>query len=591
MTFVLKFLWATSPRWHVVNLFFLIIQSVLPLVNIYQIKLIFDTVTKYTKSGEYTEAVSLLTWQVSFTVGLLIVNSLINSIAGLVKTKHNQIISEAILEELHKKSSTIDYQYFENPEYHDTFYRIQSDGHGRIFSTFNQLQSIFQSFISLAALFSMLAVLHWSTSIIIVSSVLPALLSQYKFSKLRHQWYQKRTSLHREGAYYNWMLTANQPAKEIRTYGLGELFIHRAKKIRELLFDENYLLTLKSTYWNFGAKLVELLAIYSIFLFLIIRSLNGSFSVGDLVMYYQIFSRGQSNVNGLLSGFVNLSTDNLFFKYLIEYLSYNSSGKRLPDSEPFPDHITDIELRNVYFKYPNQDNYILKDISLYIKRGQKVAIVGKNGSGKTSMIKLFNKLYEPTTGTICINGIDYTNFDTHTLQNKVNILFQDYMNYYIKAGENISFGDIDNINNHIRLTKVAQCTGASEFIEGFPHQYDATLGKLFDSGQELSAGQWQKVALARALMRDAPIVILDEPSSSMDTIAENNLVDRISNLIKDKIVILISHRLSTVKLADCIYFIENGSIVEKGTHETLMGLQGSYYEMFNLQSNGANVLY
>jgi ATP-binding cassette subfamily B protein len=308
--------------------------------------------------------------------------------------------------------------------------------------------------------------------------------------------------------------------------------------------------------------------------------------LGDLVLYYQALQRGQGNIKGLLNSLSGLYEDNLFLANLYEFLDIKPKLIDPPNPKPIPHPMkTGIEFKNVGFQYSTTTRKALKNINLTIKPGEVVALVGENGSGKTTLIKLLCRLYDPTQGRITIDGIDLSQFKTEELRRQISVIFQDYAKYHFTAQENIWLGNIDLPPQSDSIIKAAKRSGADDVITKLPKGYDTILGKLFDKGEELSIGQWQKVALARAFLRDSQLIVLDEPTSAMDPKAEYEVFEKFRQLIKNQSAILISHRLSTVKMADRIYVMDNGTIVEGGTHEELMKLSGTYAHLFEIQAS------
>jgi ATP-binding cassette subfamily B protein len=334
-----------------------------------------------------------------------------------------------------------------------------------------------------------------------------------------------------------------------------------------------------------AAQTCATLAIYGSFTFIAYRTVKGSITLGDLVMYYQAFQRGQGFLQEVLSGLAGLYEDNLFLSNLYEFLNLKNKVKDPSPADPVPRPLkTGIVFDQVGFQYPTGTRKVLEDITLHIRTGEVVALVGENGSGKTTLIKLLCRLYDPTKGSIRFDGIDLRRFALSSLRREISVIFQDYAKYHSTARENIWFGNTTLPLDHERVISAARRSGADEVITSLPYGYDTTLGKWFENGEELSIGEWQKVALARAFMRDTPIIVLDEPTSSMDAESEYAVFQNFRQLAAGKTAVLISHRFSTVRMADRIFVLKEGRIIEEGSHEDLVQTGGTYARLFETQA-------
>ena len=586
--FFFKFIWKSGSYWQWINLAILIIQAILPLVVVYQIKLIFDLVFQ-SPQPERTVLHELVVWRVAGILSLSLLSILVTAVSSLVKKKLNHLILESSLNEIHAKSILLELAYYDDSESFDTLYRAQADGPHRLLSFQNQLQGLFQSAVTLLGLLSLLLLLHWFIGVVLLVSILPGVVVRYlsgtTYYKFRHQ----TTGKQRKAEYFAWLITGHYFVKEIRLFGLGEFLKNNARSIREMLFDEQFTFSKRIVLWDTCTKAFEAVAIYGLFLFLVVEAVNGSFGAGDLLLYHQLLTRGQGAIGSLFTSLTSLAEDVIFLKNLLAYLRLDTLIKDPDLPVPFPECVDSLNVTDVSFTYPKQTKPVLRHISLRAKCGDIIAIVGKNGSGKTSLISLLCRLYDPDQGNILVNSINYNRFKQADLRANISVLFQDYVNYQFVASEAIGLSDRSRPELS-DIQEVATVAGADEFIRQLPNQYDSTLGKMFDNGHEISTGQWQKIALSRALFRDAPILILDEPFSSMDAEAERVAFEKVSRIASDKILILVSHRLSTVKGATCIYFLEDGAIVESGTHDELMDKQGKYAAMFDLQQTASAAL-
>jgi ATP-binding cassette subfamily B protein len=381
------------------------------------------------------------------------------------------------------------------------------------------------------------------------------------------------------------MLTGDQFAKEIRLFDLGSFFSQWYLQIRKQLYKERLAIATGRSFSYFFAQATAGILVFAIFAYIIYQTIQGVLLLGDLVLYYQALQRGQNNLRGLLTSISGLYEDNLFLANLYEFLDLKPKVVEPAHPKLMPRPMqSGMVFDRVSFQYPDTTRQTLKDINLAVRPGETIALVGENGSGKTTLIKLLCRLYDPTSGSITVDGIDLSQFKIADLRRQIGVIFQDYAKYYFTAEENIRLGNIDIPKGHENIVAAARRSGADEVITRLPKGYDTILGKLFDQGEELSIGQWQKVALARAFLRDSQVIVLDEPTSAMDPKAEYEVFKKFRELIKDQAAILITHRLATVRMADRIYVMDRGSIVESGTHEELMQLKGTYAHLFEIQA-------
>jgi ATP-binding cassette, subfamily B, bacterial len=368
-------------------------------------------------------------------------------------------------------------------------------------------------------------------------------------------------------------------------FDLGAVFMRRYMDLRRKLRGEQLSLATRQALTGLLAQFGSSLAIYGAYAFIAYRTIDGDISLGALVMYYQAFQRGQGYLQSILGSLAGLYEDNLFLSNLYEflYLKPKIVGPVHPQPVPHPIR-NEIVFEHVSFKYSTGTRTALEDISLTIRPGQKIALVGQNGSGKTTLIKLLCRLYDPTEGRITVDGVDLREFDITQLRREIGVILQDYAHYNLTAQENIWLGNVEVPPDHERIVNVAQSSGADEVISSLKNNYDTVLGKWFQDGEELSIGEWQKVALARAFLRDAQIIILDEPTSAMDAKAEFEIFTKLHELTAGRTAVTISHRFSTVRLADCIYVLDHGRIIESGSHEELLRLGGKYAALFEMQA-------
>jgi len=415
---------------------------------------------------------------------------------------------------------------------------------------------------------------------------LPAFIAETKFSGDAFRLFRWHSPETRMQIYLETVLAREDHAKEVKLYGLGPRFLERYREIFRRLYREDRELTIRRDTWGFGLGLVGTIALYAAYAWIAVSAARRVITLGQMTMYVALFRQGQSAVSAILSAVGGMYEDNLYLSTLYEYLETpvpQSTGAA--SKGPHPED--GIRFEDVSFTYPGAESPALEHITLHLTPGASLALVGENGSGKTTLIKLLTRLYPPSSGRITLDGRDLTEWDERTLRERIGVIFQDFTRYQMLVGENVGAGDERYFEDEARWREAAQKGLASEFIETLPSGYRTQLGKWFKDGRELSGGQWQKIALARAFMRTrADILVLDEPTAAMDAQAEADIFEHFRQLAKDRVTILISHRFSTVRMADQIAVLDRGHIVECGSHEELMKVNGRYAHLFSLQARG-----
>jgi len=580
-----RFVWQAARGWTMASVALVVIQGALPLLTLYLMKLIVDSVTFALGAPDKIAAFRHVALLIGFAAGVAILNSLFQQIAGLIKESQTLKVTDHMYDILHSKSIEVDLEYYENPQYLDTLHRAQQEGPYRPTHIVDGLVRLGQSGISLLAMVGLLFSFHWIMAVILFAAAIPGILVRLKYSGKLYHWQRGRTQAERKASYFNWMLTGDSHAKEIRLFNLGDLFKHRFGNLRKQLRRERLDISRKRSVAELGAQVGATLAVFGSFGFIAFRTIQGIITLGDMIMYFQAFQRGLGYLRGMLGGVADLYEDSLFLSNLYEFLDLEPKVKEPlhPVSVPQPMQ-KGIFFENISFKYPASNGKVLEDISLYIEQGEVVALVGENGSGKTTFVKLLCRLYDPNQGTITLDGIDLRHFETVALRHQISVIFQDYVKYHLTARENIWFGNIILPSEHKSIETAAHYAGADELITGLPKGYETILGKWFEDGKELSIGEWQKIALARAFLREAQIIVLDEPTSYLDAKTESEVFKNFRQLLDGRSAILISHRFSTVRMADRIFVFDKGKIKESGTHEQLMQLEGKYAYYFEKQA-------
>ena len=581
----IRLVWQSGPGWTLANVALIAVQGVVPLLSLYLTKWVVDAAAAGLLAPDKAAAFAQVAALIAMAGGVALAGAIARSLNSFVSEGQSQVVTDYMYNIVHAKSVEVDLEYYENSKYYDTFHRAQQEAPYRPTSIVNGLFQAGQSLLSFVAIIGMLLTFSWSATLILLLAAVPNVLVRLLYTNKMFGWQRKRTLTERQSRYFATLLTGDSHAKEIRLFDLGKLFIQRFAEIRKQLRKERLGLVIRRNVLEGLAQVCATLAVYGAYAFLAYRTVHGALTLGDLVMYYQAFQRGQDALRGVLLGFAGLYEDNLFLSNLYEFLDLKRKVAEPEHPKPVPRPMqAGIVFDHVRFHYPTGTRPVLEDVSLQIRPGEVVALVGENGSGKTSLIKLLCRLYDPTEGRITLDGVDLQDFETTALRREISVIFQDYSHYQMTAAENIWLGRSELPPDPERIRAAAHQAGADEVIASLPKGYETLLGKWFEEGEELSIGQWQKVALARAFLRDAQIIVLDEPTSAMDARAEYEVFQRFRGLLEGRAAILISHRMSTVRMADTIYVLEHGKIVESGSHEELILLNGQYAHLFETQA-------
>ena len=581
----ISLLWKAAPGWSVLSAVLLAMQAGLPLVQLYLMKLTVDGVTAAIGVPD--------TWAAFDRVGLLIglmcatalLAVLLSSVARVIGQAQGQAVTDHVQEVIHDKSVSLDLEYYENSSFYDTLHRAQLEAPSRPTHIVNGLIQLAQNLVTLVGIGGLLVSCHWGIAAALFVSLIPGLLLRLKYANRMYKWQIDSSTVDRKATYLNWLLTGQYYAKEIRVFDLGALLIRRFRNLRRGLRQEKIGIAARYAFGEWVAETGAALAIFGSLAFIAFRTVQGVITLGDMVMFYQAFQRGQTYLRDMLSGLAGLYEDNLFLSKFYEFIDLAPRVAEPEQATPVPRPIRQgITFHDVGFQYPTGEGMVLENINLTIRPGQVIALVGENGSGKTTLVKLLCRLYDPTAGKITVDGVDLRRFEKAALLREFGVIFQDYAQYQMTALENIRMGDALLEPDDGKIVETARYTGAHDFLEKLPYGYDTMLGKWFGKGAELSVGQWQKIALARALLREAQIIILDEPTSSMDAKSEYAFFKRLRALAHGRTAILISHRFSSIRMADPIFMLKDGKIIEEGSHEELMHYDGLYAHLFHLQA-------
>ncbi len=576
--------WQTSRLLTLVLATATVIAGLLPAAAAWVGQLIVDGVVAAIQAdaGVPNRLIALVALEGVIMAGIAGGQRAIQTTQSLLRAQLGQRVNVMILE----KAQTLQLADFEDSEFYDKLTRARREASSRPLSLVNRTFGLIQNAISLMSFAGLLLGFSpWAVAILVIAG-LPQFFSEAKFSGDAFRLFRWRSPDTRRQMYLETVLAREDSAKEVKLFALGPLFLNRYREIFQRLYKEDRRLTLRRDIWGFALGLIATMAFYTTYAWIVLTTVAGGITLGQMTMYLAVFRQGQSAVSASLTAISGMYEDNLYLSNLYEYLEQPVSiGQGTTTTGAMPGD--GLRFEGVSFRYPGSERNALEQISLHLTPGRSLALVGDNGSGKTTLIKMLAGLYAPSEGRILLDGTDLQDWRGDVLSARIGIIFQDFMRYQLPVGENIGAGDVRHFNDETRWQRAAEKGLANDFIDSIPGGYHAQLGRWFSDGRELSGGQWQKVAVARAFMREAAdILVLDEPTAAMDAGAEAEIFEHFRNLSRDRMAILISHRFSTVRMADEIVVLDQGRIIERGDHPSLLAAQGRYARLFHLQAAG-----
>jgi len=581
---LLRMVWETGPGLTLATILLRLVSSVIPVTQLWVGKLIIDQVVRSIQ-GRVVDPRRIWVF-LGYEIALAVLSDLLARAVNLSDSLLGDKFTNHVSLRLMEHANRLDLVSFEDPVFYDKLERARRQTTARL-GMLGIIAGMGQQFLTLLSLLA--AVVSFSPwfLVLLVAAVIPSFLGETRFAMLAYSMLYRWTPERRELDYLRMLGASNQSAKEVKIFGLGHYLADRTRILFDRFYQENKALAIKRAVSGSLLNLLPTAGYYGAYVLILIRTIAGAMTVGSLTFVAGAFARSRSLIETLFSSLNNIAEQALYIKDLFDFFETEPNIASGPNALPAPRPIrSGFEFRDVSFAYPGSERQVLHGLSFRFDAGERIALIGENGAGKTTLVKLLARLYDPTGGAILLEGIDLREYDVDSLRAEIGVIFQDYMRYDMLVRENIGFGRIEELGNQSRVESAARKSLAEPMIAQLKQGYDQMLGRRFENGVDLSAGQWQKVALGRAYMRDAQVLILDEPTASLDARAEYEVFLRFADLTRDRMAVLISHRFSTVRMADRILVLADGELVEQGTHKHLVALGGRYAELFELQAAG-----
>ncbi|ANN21479.1 multidrug ABC transporter permease [Amycolatopsis orientalis] len=580
---VAKLTWQASPVLTITITVVTLLSGLLPTATAYIAKLLIDSVVAAIQ-GHGTK--SAIVGVALFQFGVLVLTALSQALTTYGQSLLQERMTLTIRHQVMDHASKLHLSYFEGSASYDMLRQAAQEAPTRPLSMMNSALGLVRTAITFGSMIALLVSISPLLALVALVAPIPAFISQSKYGARAFWLTLMMSPLKRRMDYLSSLVTTDTYAKETKLFGLGPYFVDRFQRLGQVFYDRQRKLTrnrsISSTSWG----LLSTAAGSAIALYIALEAVGGRLTLGDLALYTAAAASVQTSVQGLFTAFSGMYENNLYLDTLYRFLGTKPEIVAPPEPRPLPSTVEGhIEFEEVSFTYPGAPDPALDGVSFEIRPGETVAVVGRNGAGKSTLFKLLCRLYDPTGGRILLDGVDIREYDPVELRRRISAMFQDYVTYQGTASENIGLGDLTHLVDRERIEESAKRAGADERIVRLPSGYDSPLGRWFDQGVSLSGGEWQKIALARAFLREAPILILDEPTSALDAQAEHDLFSRLRELSEGRTTLYISHRFSTVRQAERILLLENGKVAEYGTHEELMAAQAGYAELFTLQAS------
>lgn len=578
---ILAYIWRSSPGWTLGNALLILVRGVLPLLLLYLVKLLVDEIQALAMVEAGGRDFERLKVVLLASGGVFLINALSASISILVREKQSYAISDFFDRLIHHKLNRLEYGYFEHPNYQSVFYRALNEASYRPGRIFYGSLGVLQNLITLLLMAGVLVLVHWSVSLVLLLITLPVAFIRWRHARALFQFKKRNTRLEREVSYYNRLITAPDFVKEVRAFDLGSLFRSRYQNLKQEWRRKQFAMLQQKTLREGSVQVLAALAFVAVYGMIAWRAFEGSVSMGEVVLYFLALQRGYSYLQELLGRLAGLYEDSLFLDNLFEFMALRErqGDSRQEDGLHFPQPLRrGIRFENVGFHYPSNERWILRHLNFEIAAGETVALVGVNGTGKSTLIKLLNSLYEPVEGQILVDEVPLSRIAPTDRVANISVIFQDFILYNVSAAENIWFGAASEQPDPEKVRKAAREAGIDKVIEGFAQGYNTTLGTLFEGSEQMSPGQWQRLALARSFYNDAQLILLDEPTSSLDAFSEARLLRYIRSITRGRTALIVSHRLSTIKMADRLVVLEGEGVVETGSFDDLSKKENGHFK-------------
>jgi ATP-binding cassette subfamily B protein len=569
-------IWNSGKKLTVVNFSLFVLEAIIPLLSLLTLKKLIDQVLKTGISWEHSGFILL------WFAGLQLLNVVISQYSDYKLAQQQQLISDNIAIQVLNKAIELDLQYYENPAFYDELHMAQQQSVSKPAQLITACQGIVQNFITIVLFSGFMFIAHWSILLLIIALSVPLAISKLLHGYRQFQLDKNCMPAQRKAADLFRYLTTDAYAKEVRIFNFGANFISQFLHFRKYIYSKKKELNYKFLKQDIWIQFFEIAIVTAIYCIIIGSAIKGTITVGGLVIYFQVFQRLQGAIASLFQSGINLFQNQLYLREILKYLSAPSLVKNKGHFLAVPALSEGITVRQLNFVYPQTQRAVLKDINMKFAPGKITAIVGENGSGKTTLIKLLCRLYEVAQNTILMDGTDITEISPEELRKEITVLFQDFGKYYLTIEDNIALGNSKKDKNMLHMA--ADKAGLADKISSFPGGFKTHLGRTFKNGEQLSGGQWQKIALARGFYKNSKVLILDEPTSSMDPVAEHDFFLNLKNEIENKIVILITHRLYNLKMADYVYVLQEGSVAEHGPFNELLAAKSVFANMYDKQT-------
>ena len=595
---LIRLVWQTQPVYTVLMIVLRLTRSVVPVTSLWIAKLIIDEVVMLARTGGSSNHLWML---VAFEMGTGVGGELLARASGLVESMLGDLFTNRISIRIMEHAATLDLHMFEDPTFYDHLERARQGTAGRI-ALLTQLLGMAQSALTLTSLSVALAAQAPWLLVLLVIAVLPSFIGETHFAGLAYSLMFRWTPQRRQLDYVRWVGASDRTAKEVQSFGLAPWLISRYRVLSDRFYSENRALSIRKAIVSSGLSLISTLGYYGAYVTVLLRAVAGAITIGMLTFLAASFRQSRDLIQGLLMSASGIYEQSLYLKDLFDFFDMQPTITSMPNARPVPRPITQgFVFENVGFQYPGSDRWAVRNVNFSIAPRERVALVGENGAGKTTLTKLIARLYDPTEGRILLDGVDLREYELGQVRQAIGVIFQDFVRYDMRFDENVGVGEVESVREYLDaerpsggdtvdtpkvITDAASKSLASSLLPRLSGGYRQMLGKRFDEGVDLSGGEWQKVALARAYMRDAQLLILDEPTAALDARAEYDVFVRFNELMSGRMAIVISHRFSTVRMADRIIVLEKGRTIEHGTHDELVAAKGAYAELFSLQAAG-----